>query len=246
MVVIWHLPTWHQCSNICRRYPTLWHVAEATSGASSSTPNAGYVGGLRLPVSKTPQYYRIWFTHIRFLHGIWCKTRAVDEQVLDMLRLVEIINDNSSRSAACWVYQRLSNWLRMDPGMRDMGYGHVWTSVEPLFLGKIEDIEDDDPKSSKVNFGTGIPSRSDGRAAAGFRGLALPHLLIYSVITATVPRGWRIALWSDSQVEWRGSLPKYVQKTLDKMQSVFMANVECQSTQIFFFVTDFEGREEAT
>lgn len=54
MVVIWHLPTWHQCSNICRLYPTLWHVAEATSGASSTTPNpnVGYVGGLRLPVSK--------------------------------------------------------------------------------------------------------------------------------------------------------------------------------------------------
>ena len=39
-----------------------------------------------------------------------------------------------------------------------------------------------------------------------------------------------------------------MQKTLEKdtknnkMQSVFMANVECQSTQIFFFVTDFESR----
>ena len=156
MVVIWHLPTWHQCSNIYRLYPTLWHVAEATSGASSSTPNAGYVGGLRLPVSKTPQYYRIWFTHIRFLHGIWCETWAVDEHVLDMLRLVEIINDNSWRSAACWVYQRLSNWLRMDPGMRDMGYGHVWISVWSLFfLARLKILKTMTQSHPKLTLGQG-------------------------------------------------------------------------------------------
>ena len=174
--------------------------------------------------------------------------------ILHVLQLAEYIK-----------FQLSSNWLRMDPGMRDMGYGQVWTWVSfaqinrmcpPLYnsnvhsslqssqsvmeprLSKIEDIEDDEWRwiEPKINFGTGTLSRSDDRAAAQFRGLALPHyLLIYCVINATVPRGWRTALWPDSQVEWSRSQSKDVQKTLEKdttsykkhqKQSVFMVDVE--------------------
>ncbi len=82
MVGFWHLPTWHQCSNICQLYISNsvphW-VAEATSGASSATPYAGYVGGLRLPVSETLNTVKLESAHIRFLHGIWRETQAADE-----------------------------------------------------------------------------------------------------------------------------------------------------------------------